>query len=95
MHNPNRRYYRRPWRESRGDRWDSWGASVWYFEADEKLVPIRQIEVYESGPTLRFGPDHPEDEFGALGYGTLGDEQEWTAWEISAAEFESVWFEEG
>jgi hypothetical protein len=28
------RFYRRRWDESRGDEFDAWGHSVWYFEVD-------------------------------------------------------------
>ena len=26
------RYYKRNWEETRGDEFDSWGTSIWYFE---------------------------------------------------------------
>jgi hypothetical protein len=52
---------------------------------------IRQIEVYDNGPTLRYGPDHREDRFGRLGEGRLDDLEDWTPWAITSAEFEAAW----
>ncbi len=37
------RYFRRRWDEVRGDEFDGWGHSVWYFEIDDGGYPIRQI----------------------------------------------------
>jgi hypothetical protein len=51
------RFYRRPWDQTRGDDFDSWGRSVWYFETSNDGWPVRQIEVYDGGRVLRYGPD--------------------------------------
>lgn len=88
----SRRYFRRAWTESRGDLWDSWGPSVYLFETDEDGVPIRQIEQYASGPTLRYGPQHTEDEYGLLSSEPL-DVQEWIGFAIAGSEFEVAWTE--
>jgi hypothetical protein len=61
------RWFRRRWEESRGDGFASWGAATYFFEVGPDGRPVRQVEVYDAGPTLRYGPDHPEDEFGQLG----------------------------
>ena len=47
------RFYRRRWDQSRGDEFDAWGRSVWYFEVNEDGWPVRQVEVYDTGPVLR------------------------------------------
>src|SRR4051812_34097671 len=49
-------FYRRRWDETRGDEFDSWGHSLWYFETDDEGWPIRQVELYDAGRVLRYGP---------------------------------------
>ena len=51
------RYFKRPWTESRGDQFDKWGYANYFFEVDANGYAIRQIEDYDKGPTLRYGPD--------------------------------------
>lgn len=85
------RFFKRRWEESRGDASDAWGASTWFFEIDEDERPVRQIEVYDEGPTLRYGRDHDEDVHGLLSYAKFEDLDEWTPWEITKAEFEQAW----
>lgn len=84
-------YYRRRWIESRGDEFSSWGPAMYYFEVDGDGWPIRQMEVYDSGPALRYGPGHDEDEFGLLGQALLDQPRDWQPWVISEAEFERAW----
>jgi hypothetical protein len=55
------------------------------------MRPVRQIEIYDHGPSLRYGPDRVEDEYGQLGVEALGDPDEWSRWVISAEEFERAW----
>jgi hypothetical protein len=86
------RFFRRPWDESRGDDFDGWGHSVWYFEVGEDGWLIRQIEAYDSGPVLRYGPGHEEDEYGCLGQASLDDsEGDWSRYTIAPDSFEHVW----
>jgi hypothetical protein len=85
------RFYRRRWDESRGDEFDAWGCSVWYFEVDDDGWPVRQVEVHETGPVLRYGPGHEEDEYGGLGQVRLDAEEEWSQFVITRDEFERVW----
>ena len=88
---PNR-FYRRRWAENRGDEFDSWGHSLWYFETDGEGWPVRQVEVYDAGRVLRYGPGHDEDRYGGLGQASLYDSAEdWSAFEITDTEFERVW----
>ena len=85
------RWFRRRWEEFRGDRFASWGAATYLFEVGPDGWPVRQVEVYDNGPTLRYGPDHPEDEFGQLRQARLDDGEDWTPWTITAEEFEEAW----
>lgn len=56
-----------------------------------KARPTRQIEIYDAGPTLRYGPDHTEDDCGQLSQATLDGPEDWTPWGISREEFEAAW----
>ena len=85
------RWFRRRWEESRGDSFDAWGAATYFFETDADGSPTRQVEVYDAGPTLRYGPGHTEDDIGHLGYATLNGPEDWTPYGISREEFEAAW----
>ena len=85
------RFYRRPWHETRGDQYDSWGPSTWYFEVDGDGRITRQVECYAHGPNLRYSEDWPEDEYGALGEGAVDELEDWAPWVIAKAEFDEVW----
>jgi hypothetical protein len=85
------RWFRRRWEEPRGDSFDSWGAATYFFETGEDGRPTRQIEVYDAGPTRRYGPGRTEDEFGHLGCATLDGLEDWRPWGISREEFEAAW----
>jgi len=89
------RWFKRRWAESRGDRFDAWGAATYFFEVGEEGRPLRQIEVYDNGPTLRYGPTHVEDEYGQLGQTRLDELEDWSAWTISSEDFERVWSDVG
>lgn len=84
-------YFRRRWDESRGDQYDAWGAAIYYFEVGEDGWPLRQVEIYDAGPVLRYGPDHDEDEFGQLGSAQLDELEDWSSWAISKEAFDKVW----
>ncbi|BCW35132.1 hypothetical protein StoSoilA2_11880 [Arthrobacter sp. StoSoilA2] len=51
----------------------------------------RQIEVYDSGPTLRYDRGPVEDDFGLLAQEPLAPLDEWQPWAITEAEFEQAW----
>lgn len=88
----DRRFYRRRWNESRGDKFDGWGHSDWYFEVDDNGRPVRQVEVYDNGPVLRYGPGHEEDQYGGLGQASLDDpDEDWSMFVITPNVFERVW----
>ena len=78
--------------ETRGDEFAGWGHSVWYFETDYEGLPVRQVEVYDAGRVLRYGPGHDEDRYGGLGQASLYDsDEDWSTFEITATAFERVW----
>lgn len=86
------KYYKRNWEESRGDEFDDWGKSIWYFETDDSGLPTKQIEVYENGKRLKYDQTKMEDDFGGLGDQEL-DLDEFSEFEITESEFNKVWNE--
>jgi len=85
------RYFKRRWAEPRGDRFASWGHSTWFFEVGGDGLVIRQVEAYDNGRTLRYGPGHLEDEYGGIGSEPLEAIEDWSSWSISVNEFEDAW----
>ncbi|WP_452596861.1 hypothetical protein [Pontimicrobium sp. MEBiC01747] len=83
-------YYKRNWNETRGDQYDSWGKSIWYFETDDKGVVLRQVEAYENGKVLKYDNQNIEDEFGGLADQNL-DLNEFVEFSIEKEEFENKW----
>lgn len=83
-------HYRRPWAESRGDAYDAWGPVAYYFETDEDGVVLRQVEVYDNGPTLRYDQQHPVDEFGFLADQPLNAD-EFAPYLTTRDDFERAW----
>jgi hypothetical protein len=84
------RYLRRRWEETRGHDFAEWGCSWWYFEVDDNLNVIRQIEVYDSGINLKYSETHADDEYGGLAEQPL-DNEDWESYAITGAEFDRVW----
>ena len=84
------RYFKRYWNESPSGARGDWGSSWWYFETDDAGVVIRQVEIYERGPKLRYSEAHQEDEFGGLSEVAL-DLTEFAQFGIAAEDFERVW----
>ena len=87
-----KKYFKRKWEETRGDEFDSWGISVYYFETDSNGLPIRQIEVYENGNRLKYSPNNLSDDYGMMGNQEL-DLNEFEEFSISKEEFEKEWFQ--
>lgn len=55
-------------------------------------MSVRQIEVYERGPVLRYGPGYDEDQFGGLGQASLDDpDEDWSPFVITRTTFEDAW----
>lgn len=84
------RHYRRRWDETRGDEHDDWGASEWFFETADDGWVRRQLEVYETGPRLRYDDSTPTDDHGQRSVESL-DPDEWEPFLISVEEFERAW----
>lgn len=83
-------YYKRDWNESRGDEYNHWGTSVWYFELDDAGYPVRQIELYQNGTIRKYDRSAPFDSFGMLGDQAL-DPEEFKPYQITPVEFERAW----
>ncbi|MFC0518772.1 DUF6881 domain-containing protein [Mucilaginibacter angelicae] len=86
------KYYKRNWDELRGDEFDFWGTSTWYFECDEDDYVLRQMEIYANGNVLKYDESYQEDKYGGLAEGPL-DSEEFAEFEITKDEFERVWAE--
>lgn len=84
------RYFRRHWDEDRGDEHADWGGATYYFEVDEALMPIRQIEIYDAGPTLRYSTEAPTGPNGFLSDQPL-DSDDYAPFEVNQAAFEAAW----
>lgn len=84
------KYFKRNWNETRGDQYDSWGKSVWFFETDNNGEVLRQIEVYDNGKVLKYDNQNIEDEFGMLADQNL-DLTEFNEFTIEKGEFENKW----
>ena len=84
------KYFKRRWEESRGDEFDSWGPSTWYFEVGDDGYPVRQLQQYDGGAILKYDQTHLDDEFGGLGDQEL-DLDEFAPFEIERMAFDSVW----
>ena len=86
-------FYKRRWDESRDDAYDRWGCSWWYFEADLSGLVARQIEVYDTGPTLRYDNAHEEGPYGGLAQASLWENEAEKARfeEIPQDQFEALW----
>jgi hypothetical protein len=85
------RYLRYRWDEDRGDEHAGWGGSWWYFEVGSDGYPTRQVEIYDGGVRLRYGPGRHEDKFGGLSCVHQSEVEEPSQQELSAADFEAVW----
>ena len=61
------KYVKAYWDDSRGDEFDHWGNTMYYFEYDDDLYPTRQIQVYDNGNSLKYAHnDCLEDRYGML-----------------------------
>jgi hypothetical protein len=70
---------------------EEWGYSTWYFEVGEDSYPARQIELYDSGPSLRYDVNYSEDEYGGLGIDRIEGEFKNDFTSITCDEFEQIW----
>ncbi|WP_353778645.1 hypothetical protein [Winogradskyella sp. 3972H.M.0a.05] len=84
------KYFKRKWTEKRGDQFNDWGFSTFFFETDETGFPLRQIEKYDNGVILKYSKNNTEDKYGGLGDQEL-DLEEFNEFEISKTDFENEW----
>jgi hypothetical protein len=84
------KYYKRNWNETRGDQYNSWGKSIWYFETNNNGEVLRQIEAYDNGKVLKYNNQNIEDEYGGLADQNL-DLTEFVEFSIEKEEFENKW----
>jgi hypothetical protein len=84
-------YFKFRWNETPGGDRAHWGNSWWYFEVRFDGYVARQIELYDTGPRLRYGPGHDEDQFGGLSISKVEGADLAATQESSEAEFEAVW----
>jgi hypothetical protein len=87
------KYLELKWEESRGDKYDNWGTSIWFLELDLDNYPLRQIEVYQNGKRLKYDKINFEDEFGMLGDQSMDSEEieEMNGITITLEQFETEW----
>lgn len=86
------RHYRYKWDEIRGDKFNDWGNTVYWFEVDESSHASRQIEEYERGVILKYDSSHPSDEYGFLADQLIEPiDKDFPITEISALEFQGMW----
>lgn len=85
------KYFKRNWDETTGDELtDDWGKSVYYFETDNEMNVLRQIEKYENGKHLKYDSEYLEDKYGGLSEVQL-ELAEFSEFEIGKEEFNQVW----
>jgi len=87
-------YFKRPWEQTRGDNYDHWGTSIWYFEAKDNGEVIRQIEVYENGPKNKYCTTNTSNKYGGLSSYPL-DLPDFQPYKIKKIEFERAWISAG
>ena len=78
-------YLKRKWNETRGDEYDHWGNSIWYFETNKRGTVLRQVEEYSIGIRLRYDTQYSTDLYGMLSDVEL---------ELSDSNFETITFTE-
>ena len=85
-------YLTRHWDENRGDEFNHWGTSNWYFETDLNGEVLRQIEEYEIGVKIWYNLDKDEDKFGGLSQVPIDlNDNEFI--KISELEFNQKWLD--
>lgn len=70
------RYLKKKWEETTGDELtDDWGVSIFYFETDDSLNVLKQIQIFENGNILKYDELNNENEFGAMADQSLEEEE--------------------
>ena len=85
-------YLKRKWNETRGDKYDHWGNSIWYFEIDKTGTILRQVEEYSIGIRLRYDTQYSSDIYGMFSDVQLDmSDSEFDI--ITVTEFDKIWTE--
>lgn len=85
-------HIKRKWNETRGDEFDHWGNSTWFFEAEKDGTVKRQVEEYTIGIRLRYDSEKSYDNYGMLSEVELDlSDSEFEA--ISETDFNNKWTE--
>ena len=85
-------YIKRRWNETRGDEFDHWGNSTWFFEAGKDGVVKRQVVEYAIGIRQRYDSEKSFDNYGMLSDVELDlSDSEFEV--ISESEFNNKWTE--
>ncbi|MBW7674220.1 DUF7677 family protein [Chryseobacterium chendengshani] len=85
------RYFKKFWNETTGDAvTDSWGNSKYYFETDEKLNVLKQIQLFENENILKYDEQNFEDQYGFLTDHPL-EIEDYEDSEISEIDFYEIW----
>ncbi|MDI9311728.1 MAG: DUF433 domain-containing protein [Limnohabitans sp.] len=69
---------------------DSWGLSTYYFETDEQLNVIRQLQLFENDKVLKYDTKYVNDRFGGLSEIQLKI-NEFADYRIDKNEFVQLW----
>ena len=87
----NKKYFKKFWNESSGEELtDSWGNSTYYFETDENLNVLKQVQIFQNGNTLKYDNRKIEDEYGFLTNYPL-EIEDFEGNEINKAEFSQAY----
>ena len=66
------------------------GNSIFYFETDDNLDVVKQIQVFENGKILKYDEQNYEDEYGFLADQPL-EIEDFEEEEISKINFYEIW----
>lgn len=87
----NKKYFKKFWNESSGDELtNSWGNSTYYFETDEDLNILKQVQIFQNGNILKYDDRNLENQFGFLTNHPL-EIEDFEGNEISKTQFSEVY----
>ncbi len=85
-----KKYFKKFWDENTGEELtNDWGNSTYYFETDENLNVLKQIQIFENGNVIKYDEINNEDEYGFLADQPL-EIEEFENCEISEEKFYSI-----
>ena len=84
-------YFKRIWSEKTGEPLtNDWGTSVYYFETDDLLAVLRQVQVFENGQVLKYDREYLDDQYGGLAEKAL-DVEDFEPYRVNLETFEQQW----